>query len=274
MFNSCYAENEQEAYLIGFLYADGSINSFSYGKYRALTIALQEKDKGFLQNICDIFNQALNKNYSLKYQSSTKSYRLYIGDGPIIENLIRLGITPKKSYENDSFVFENIPVELKRHFIRGYFDGDGSIGLYKRKNAKTPSLSGNIVSLNESLLTFIKKFLEEQNISVSLGKDRKYFRLRFSGNHTREKLRELFYKDSHLFMERKKEIFFSQNPLPTKKYIGITKKRNKFSVVINYNNKHHYVGSFNTVLEAVNAYNTEAIIHKKQIQEYKGESLI
>lgn len=185
-----------------------------------------------------------------------------------------MGVTPKKSYENDSSVFENIPVELKRHFIRGYFDGDGSIGLYKRKNTKTPSLSGNIVSLNESLLASIKKFLEEQNISVSLGKDRKYFRLRFSGNHTREKLRELFYKDSHLFMERKKEIFFSQNPLSTKKYIGITKKRNKFSVVINYNNKHHYVGSFNTVLEAVNAYNTEAIIHKKQIQEYKGESLI
>ena len=235
---------------------------------------MQEKDKDFLQNICNIFNQSLNKNYSLKYQSLTKSYRLYIGDGQTIENLIRLGITPKKSYENNSFVFENTPVELRKHFIRGYFDGDGSIGVYKRNNTKTPSLSGNIVSLNESLLTSIKQFLEEQNIPTSLGRDKKYFRLRFSGNRIREKLREFLYQDAHLCMERKKEVFFSQDPLPTKKYTGIIKKRNKFSVVINYNNKHHSVGSFNTVLEAVNAYNAEAIIHNKQIQEYKGESLI
>lgn len=274
MFDSIQVENEQEAYLLGFLYADGSINTFVSGKYRALTIALQEKDQSFLQNICDIFNQELNKTYTLKYKAVSKSYHLYIGDGQTIENLIRLGITPRKSYENSSFVFENVPLELKNHFIRGYFDGDGSVGLYKRGENKTPSLTGNIVSLNESILFSIQKFLKEQDIRTILRKDNKYSRLQFAGNRVREKFRNFLYKDATLFMERKKNVFFSQDPLPTKKYTGITKRRNKFFVVINYDNKHHSVGFFNTVLEAISAYNAEAIIHNKQIQEYKGESLI
>ena len=273
MFDSIQVENEQEAYLLGFLYADGSINTFASGKYRALTIALQEKDQSFLQNICDIFNQELNKTYTLKYKAVSKSYHLYIGDGQTIENLIRLGVTPRKSYENSSFVFENVPLDFKNHFIRGYFDGDGSIGLYKKGENKTPSLSGNIVSLNKKILFSIQNFLKEQGITTSLRRENKYFRLQFAGNRVREKFRNFLYKDATLFMERKKNIFFSQNPLPTKKYIGITKRRNKFFAVINYNNKHHSIGFFNTVLEAITAYNAEAIIHNKQIQEYKGESL-
>lgn len=131
-----------------------------------------------------------------------------------------------------------------------------------------------MVSNNGKLLASIQNFLKENNIKTSLNTEGKYFRLRFGGNRVRKQLREFLYSNSTLFLKRKKEIFFSQDPLPTKKYIGITKRRNKFFAVINYDNKHHSVGFFNTVLEAVNAYNAEAIIHNKQIQEYKGESLI
>ena len=131
-----------------------------------------------------------------------------------------------------------------------------------------------MVSNNGKLLASIQNFLKENNIKTSLNTEGKYFRLRFGGNRVRKQLREFLYSNSTLFLKRKKEIFFSQDPLPTKKYIGITKRQNKFFAVINYDNKHHSVGFFNTVLEAVNAYNAEAIIHNKQIQEYKGESLI
>lgn len=274
MFDSIQVKNEQEAYLLGFLYADGSIHNFSCGKYRVLSIALQEKDQLFLQKICDIFNKELNKEYHLKYYEKTKSYRISICDGKTIQNLIALGITHNKSYENNSFVFNNIPNDLKNHFIRGFFDGDGSVGVYLKKNTKTPSLSGNIVSNNEKLLVSIQTFLKENNVNTSLQTEGKHFRLRFAGNKNRKQFREFLYANSTLFLKRKKEIFFSQDPLPAKKYTGITKRRNKFFAVINYDNKHHSVGFFNTVLEAINAYNTEAIIHNKQIQEYKGESLI
>ena len=111
-------------------------------------------------------------------------------------------------------------------------------------------------------------------ISTSLRQDKKYFRLQFGGNRTRKKLRDFLYEDATIFMEKKKTIFFSQNPLPVRKYIGIRQNRNKFFACINYDNKHHTIGTFETVLEAINAYNAEAIIHNKQLQEYKGESLI
>ena len=61
----------------------------------------------------------------------------------LICDLVQLGITYKKTYESSSFVFDNIPNELKRHFIRGYMDGDGSIGAYRNRAVV------GFVSLNE-----------------------------------------------------------------------------------------------------------------------------
>lgn len=61
----------------------------------------------------------------------------------LICDLMKLGIAYKKTYESSSFVFDNIPNELKRHFIRGYMDGDGSIGVYRNRAVV------GFVSLNE-----------------------------------------------------------------------------------------------------------------------------
>ena len=67
LFQNHQINNELDAYLLGFFYADGTITDFSYGKYRLFSIALSEKDKDFLQWICDVINENLNKNYTLKY---------------------------------------------------------------------------------------------------------------------------------------------------------------------------------------------------------------
>ena len=62
-----------EAYLLGFLYADGCIESSRADKYYTLSMQLAEKDRDFLDNIRKFFNEKLNKTYRLKYQRNTNS---------------------------------------------------------------------------------------------------------------------------------------------------------------------------------------------------------
>lgn len=115
-----FIEKEEDAYWFGFLLADGSVNSERY----SLEVALKEGDLDHLEKLKHYFNS----DRSIKYREKTKSYRIIIYSKELIKNLISLGCVQNKTYLlNMSKCFENVPKHLINHFIRGYFDGDGSI---------------------------------------------------------------------------------------------------------------------------------------------------
>ena len=62
----------------------------------------------------------------------------------LIQRLVALGVHANKTYEDSSEIFDRIPDRLKRHFIRGFLDGDGTIGNYQNKSRV------GFVSLNHS----------------------------------------------------------------------------------------------------------------------------
>ena len=150
MFDNNQVSNELESYLLGFFYADGCISKYECNSYRMFFVALSEKDKQYLQWMTDIINKSLGTSYELKYVKQNKSYKLSVYRKDFINNLVRLGISNNKTYEDNSFVFDNVPDDLKRHFIRGYFDGDGSISFYKKKDR----CQINLISLNNKLILF------------------------------------------------------------------------------------------------------------------------
>jgi len=51
-------------------------------------------------------------------------YVVYINNEKLYDNLVNLGLTPNKSL---TMQFPNVPDEFVRHFIRGCWDGDGSV---------------------------------------------------------------------------------------------------------------------------------------------------
>lgn len=274
LFQGNQVSNELEAYLIGFFYADGCVSKFEHDAYRTFRVTLSEKDRDYLQWIADVINEHLHTTYSLKYISSNKAYSLSVYKSEFIKHLVNLGITKNKTYENDAFVFNNIPIDLRRHFIRGYFDGDGSISFYQKKNR----CHVGIVSLNHQLISAIQEYVYDIFRFGTIRIDRQYSRYQICGNVSTRKFLDWLYIDANYYMQRKYNKYLQ---IPQKHhrniYTGICKERrspnNIYNVKIYYNGKQHYLGSFNTVIEAVKAYNLEAEKYGVEKQEYKGEEL-
>lgn len=275
LFHGNKVESEIEAYLLGLFYADGCVAKFENNAYRIFRIAFSEKDKDFLQKIIDIVNEKLCTQYSIKRIDKLNAYYFGIYKKEFIKNIIRLGISPNKTYENDDFVFQNVPSNFKRHFIRGYFDGDGCISFYKQKNRCTVS----IVSLNHMLLKAIQEYV--QSIfgfgTIRTTKNR-YSEYQICGNISAKTFMDWLYQKSVYYLQRKYERYL-QIPLKhhTNIYKGITKEKRSpnalYKVTIYADGKRHWVGEFHTVKEAVNAYNIFAERFGVSKQKYQGNNL-
>ena len=110
-------DTEEKAYWLGFLYADGCVHSAE----NKIELGLAEKDCKHIEK----FKNFMNINNKICYRGDTKSYRISFRSASCKEDLIDKGCVPKKSL---ILIFPNedqVPNSLIKHFIRGYFDGDG-----------------------------------------------------------------------------------------------------------------------------------------------------
>ncbi len=115
--------HEYKAYILGWLYSDGSIGL--EGKIR---IALKECDKSILEWMKEQLKYTGPLYYKKARPSSpTPQWELCINRKKMADRIIELGCMPSKSMIL-KFPHDNIiPDEFLVDFIRGYFDGDGSV---------------------------------------------------------------------------------------------------------------------------------------------------
>ena len=100
----------------------------------------------------------------------------HINNEKIYDDLIGLGLTPKKSL---TLKFPEIPPIFVRHFIRGCWDGDGSFYYEKAKGTFGASyLSGSLEFIEGMLAELYKAGLSKQTIHKSKTAAVYYFRLR------------------------------------------------------------------------------------------------
>jgi intein-encoded DNA endonuclease-like protein len=116
-------------------------------------------------------------------------------------SLISHGCIPRKTY---SMKFPNtVPSDLLEHFCRGYFDGDGCIC--------TNGRSGWMVQIcgTESFLLGFAGVLSAIGIIDSFGIYKRIgvHMLTFSKKESILKLRDWFYKDATIYLERKFKKF-------------------------------------------------------------------
>ncbi len=199
-------DNEAKAYFLGFLFADGNIYLRLGNRNPVLQCALQKRDSYILKK----FLQELNSKNKI-YKDKTKKYRsIIISSNKLCTDLINLGCVPCKS-----LILEwpkNLSSHLEYHFIRGYFDGDGTV---------TSSTCGRHTN-PQYRISFCGTYNFLSKISKILNKSCKFFpsiprqynniyRLDYCGNKNIKKFYDYFYKDANIFLKRKhnkmKEVF-------------------------------------------------------------------
>lgn len=129
-------DTEEKAYLLGFFYADGYL-----AKDGRMGIRLQYTDeeilKLFQKYICpnNPIEYSNNQNFKRKPQVSIrwKSSNMY-------KRLQELGFVVDKTH-TQSNIFTYIPDSLKRHFLRGFTDGDGCIQARNMEYGKVRKIS-------------------------------------------------------------------------------------------------------------------------------------
>ena len=123
----------QMAYVLGCFASDGGMFVNSGGsKYTQFV----STDKAFLKNI----KKLLRSNHKIsKKKHNVKSwndcYLMQIGSKDLFNDLEKFGFTPNKS---KCLSMPNISNALFKHFVRGYFEGDGCVwyGTYDKKIGK------------------------------------------------------------------------------------------------------------------------------------------
>jgi len=205
-------DTEEKAYFLGFLFADGC----NHESKNTILISLQELDKHILETFkicidsskplyvkrCDIDNKR-------KIKTKQKAYELVINSKHMSAQLARLGCVQAKSLILEFPSEDIVPSNLIRHFIRGYFDGDGCCYISKPKNYKVTNYGIEIMSTKmfcDSISTIIKNELSISTrvYDIDILKYKSITKkLRFSGINKVFTFLDWIYKDSNIYLNRK-----------------------------------------------------------------------
>lgn len=182
-------DNEEKAYWLGFLYADGSIVK----EDKQLQLQLKLGDYNHIVKFKQ-FMQCTNKIFIKK---STNSCGILMGNQKLANDLIDKGCVIHKSLKLKFPTEEQVPRYLIRHFLRGYIDGDGYVGInhYKSKLGARLSVLGT-----ENFLKEMLSVLEVENYKLS--KKGNIFSYEFKVRKAEEIL-DFIYKDCSIYLERK-----------------------------------------------------------------------
>lgn len=113
--------NESKAYWIGFLLADGCVSNGRIG------LELNRRD---LKHIAKFQDFVDGHFYNIRPVLQNNSYSLRFVSHRMANDLAVYGVIPRKSLTSD--FAENIPDKLLPHYLRGFFDGDGSFHVDSR----------------------------------------------------------------------------------------------------------------------------------------------
>jgi hypothetical protein len=196
-------DSEAKAYFLGLIMADGCISKGWNNNYNVVQIGLKMKDKYLIEkfikeiNFCGKpYEESIEQKSSHSdFKSSDGFFSIRFTDNKMSSDLNKLGIVPNKTGK------ESLPClskELMPHFIRGLFDGDGSVFITNNKYLRislysSKKMCDDLISLfnlnNKVYKTKGVYFISTQNIDLI------------------KQFYDYMYNDCNIYMIRKKEIF-------------------------------------------------------------------
>lgn len=257
-------DTEEKAYFLGFLYADGC----NHKERARITICLQPQDKEILEKFKNqiSYSGPILDNKHVGEDSITKYPTLAWCSRKMSEDLIKLGCLPRKSLILKFPTEDQVPEYLIRHFLRGFFDGDGWVtsNIYK-KRSNCPNFTIGLVSTRqfcERADEIIEKYV---NIKGVLTSPKIYKHgtslLTYHGNLRSIHILNWLYFNATISLKRKRDKIIKISNQIIEYYSKLNRgvkldKRHKKSYYYSYkmvDNKSFSIGSFSSYDEAVAA---------------------
>lgn len=192
--------NIVNSYIFGWIMSDGCLRREGRNK-TAWGVRITSKDYKIIHWIHSILCKG-NKIYS-----EGKYYQIKYRNQDGIEFLIKNGLIERKSL---TVKMPSLPSECFHAFLRGYFDGNGSIILHQTKHNMYGQVS--ITSGSVDLLSELKKILHgygiESHVYLDGRKNNKAVYLRVTKRKDIERFYQLIYQDENCpCLERKLSKF-------------------------------------------------------------------
>jgi len=231
------------AYVLGFLYADGDVEDADISS-RTQYIKFANKDREIIEKIKTLLESehpihfrpphtSLDKNGHI-YRSS-RSFYLRIGSKRMFADLRKFGLIPNKS---KVLKFPSLPLKYLSHFLRGYFDGDGTIYLEQRrgikqklifKRANTIFSCGSRIFLKD-LSNILGRVLNVRKAKIYKGHGD--FQIAYFTRDSVKIFKFMYKNSSGLFLKRKfnnfKKFFKMRNKWLDREVVEILDENEKF----------------------------------------------
>lgn len=221
-FNEDYfhiIDTEEKAYFLGFLMADGCVKHRQCSQ-PSIELTLNRKDLEILER----FHAALGTTNKIYSTSTREDMWVRVHSQQMADDLKVYGVVPRKTgYER--FPQDKIPQILHRHFIRGFFDGDGWVTLttsHGKPNRRIAiGFCGNKDMLNDIKMYFVNHLPNITNVSVYVYNNSSvkihgydgFANLTFSKAANVRDIRDFMYKDATIYLKRKYDVFEKAAPL-------------------------------------------------------------
>ena len=195
-------DNGLKAYWLGFMYADGSI-IHEDGRQDRLKLVLAQEDEEILLH----FKNDLKSEYPIRYDTSknqkNSNHQIQViccyTSQKACDDLQNLGCTYNKSLTLEFPTEEQVPKQFIYDFIRGYFDGDGSIS--ECNNNYTLSFVGT-----ENFIKTLSTYFTGGSVLQDKRKINSWY-YNLGGNLQVLKAYHLLYDNADRFMQRKYNKF-------------------------------------------------------------------
>lgn len=184
-------DTEEKAYWLGFLYADGCVSP----KTTNIELALATKDLKHIEKFIKFVNH--------EGQINVNEVRARVGfrDKQMHSDLIKQGCLPNKSLIIQFPTEEQVPKHLIKHFVRGFLDGDGYIGMHTNGFGRIGITCGS------------KQFIDDLVLKMNWRKNKihkdersKALNIEWAGYYVCDMLTDL-YENSSVYLDRKYEKY-------------------------------------------------------------------
>lgn len=206
--NTIYSVNEEyfnkidsaeKAYILGWFYSDGNITK---DKVR---IQIQDIDKYILEWIAEKIEYTGPLHFvKRRKKHHHDQYCLAICRKKLVDSLIKLGCTPKKSLILKFPSYEIVPEQYFSSFLLGVWDGDGSISINKRGCLKI------CVTSSRNFIIGLGEYIENLDFPYTIYQKptkKNTLQLSISGQKKSVEFLNWLYADAPFYLNRKHDKY-------------------------------------------------------------------